>query len=312
MMSKLFNGLFDEDTDTASSQPEKTEIISIFRNNSEEEQAAPSQTLEDVKNSDSDENISEKVDKAKKAATEETSISTNESEETLLAPQTETEEAVKEETVQEDTPKPKKTKSVSKPGRSRKTAEKKDEDVKKEDEDVIEEDNVVVYNAKYSPGSVDFDIIQNKLIPSPKDDKWDEVKADIEKDLEKLHIDTNIQIGALKILLTTLPNIYARVRPLKAEYDCLLDSLTNKVTGLIIRQQNINSGGLGQLTARKKKAFASPENFKLEGTRSTINLYDYEIVIRYRREWLQSVMDQLENKKSCMIGLLSIMKVENN
>lgn len=153
-------------------------------------------------------------------------------------------------------------------------------------------------DVKLNLESVNFKNITEKFVPSVSEDgdEWETIKAEIQKDLTKLDLGENeLEPGAIRVKIKELIALYNKVKDLEAEYIPLLDT----VQDIINRMKVTNSVGANP-ESRKKNGLESCETFKIQGLRGTINLYDYEVIIRYRKEYLASALDRIKNAKDCL------------
>ena len=171
-------------------------------------------------------------------------------------------------------------------------------------EDNTEEKEPEYHQLKFN-AQTDMDDFTNKIMPKPDNERWENFKKEIEDDLDKIKFDEKINEGTIRIILPVLNNLYSRVRPLKGELDALLDEVRAKIT----RQKALNSSG-SNAEERARNAFAACENFKIKGQKTPVNLFDGESIINVNRNWVLSVLDRIEFKRSCIVSYLSIMKLE--
>lgn len=153
-------------------------------------------------------------------------------------------------------------------------------------------------DVKLNLESVNFKNTTEKFVPSVSEDgdEWETIKAEIQKDLTKLDLgDNELEPGAIRVKIKEIVALYNKVKDLEAEYIPLLDT----VQDIINRMKVTNSVGTNP-ESRKKNGLESCETFKIQGLRGTVNLYDYEIIIRYRKEYLASALDRIRNAKDCL------------
>lgn len=169
-------------------------------------------------------------------------------------------------------------------------------------------DDTKVQQIKTNVSSVDYDSIMEKFIPVLESEKWTQAKDLIQEKFDKIKLEPDINLGSLKFTLSAIAELYPMIRQLRGEYSVILDRLTNKLTGLIPRQQILNSDG-SNVDLRKKKAYEAVEKIKIPGIRGEINFYDVEMITKQRLEWLQCKEDSLNKLHQCTIGYLSIFKL---
>ena len=166
-------------------------------------------------------------------------------------------------------------------------------------------------NAKFNPQKLNYTSVMERISSIAIDDKWDEFQKRINEKFDKIQLDTDINPGSLKFTLSMVASLYPELRMARAEVNSDWDTLTNKLTGLISRQQIMNLNGTSA-DMRKKKSYEACENYKIDGIRGTINLYDLEATLRKRKEWIQAKEDSLNKIHSCAIGYLTIFKLMEN
>lgn len=166
-------------------------------------------------------------------------------------------------------------------------------------------------NAKFNPQKLNYTSVMERISSIAVDDKWDEFQKRINEKFDKIQLDTDINLGSLKFTLSMVASLYPELRMARAEVNSDWDTLTNKLTGLIPRQQIMNLNGTSA-DMRKKKSYEACENYKIDGIRGTINLYDLEATLRKRKEWIQAKEDSLNKIHSCAIGYLTIFKLMEN
>ena len=169
-------------------------------------------------------------------------------------------------------------------------------------------DDTKVQQIKTNISSVDYDSVMEKFIPVLESEKWTQAKDLIQEKFDKIKLEPDINLGSLKFTLSAIAELYPMIRQLRGEYSVILDRLTNKLTGLIPRQQILNSDG-SNVDLRKKKAYEAVEKIKIPGIRGEINFYDVEMITKQRLEWLQCKEDSLNKLHQCTIGYLSIFKL---
>ena len=169
-------------------------------------------------------------------------------------------------------------------------------------------DDTKVQQIKTNVSSVDYDSVMEKFIPVLESEKWTQAKDLIQEKFDKIKLEPDINLGSLKFTLSAIAELYPMIRQLRGEYSVILDRLTNKLTGLIPRQQILNSDG-SNVDLRKKKAYEAVEKIKIPGIRGEINFYDVEMITKQRLEWLQCKEDSLNKLHQCTIGYLSIFKL---
>lgn len=325
-LDKLFSNFFGS-TDSIPSQEPKSEAVEEKETKTEKPQTVfELPIVEEDKKEEVVENVSEETimeDKNEEISEVVTEI-VSESEEEIKTEESDQENEI---TIEEVTPKKRKRRTKKEMEEARAAEEKAkeqesevktEEPVKdKENQEEKQENEAVVFessntkpvnykHAKFNPDKLDMKMVVNKFLPDVNGDGWLETKAEIEDMVNKIKFTSEITSGAMRVIIPQIADVYSYIRPKKAEYEACLESLEN----LISRQKSANSVG-SSVDERKKNGFESCEQFKLDGVRTPINLYDMEIIFRTRLNFIQGQLDILEMKKTCMINYISILKMEN-
>lgn len=218
-------------------------------------------------------------------------------------------EVIEEESKPEPETEPEKTKRRKRRTKEEIEAEKAAQ-TSNDSSDAVEDkkDDTKVQQIKTNVSSVDYDSVMEKFIPVLESEKWTQAKDLIQEKFDKIKLEPDINLGSLKFTLSAIAELYPMIRQLRGEYSVILDRLTNKLTGLIPRQQILNSDG-SNVDLRKKKAYEAVEKIKIPGIRGEINFYDVEMITKQRLEWLQCKEDSLNKLHQCTIGYLSIFKL---
>lgn len=161
-------------------------------------------------------------------------------------------------------------------------------------------------NIKYSPEKVNFKDIKTFFIPGVEDPEWKEMHDDIESQLSRINLTSDMNAGTIRVLIPVLYNLFCLVRSAKTDYDALYSAICDKVMGIIPRQTMANSDGKNTAEQKKRGSLAC-ENFKLETKKGTINLYDWAMVISYRREYLKSVLEKIEMAKGFLLSYQTLI-----
>lgn len=324
-LDKLFSNFFGS-TDSVPSQEPKSETVEEKETKTEKPQTVfELPIIEEDKKEEVVENVSEETiteEKAEEVSEVVTEV-ISESEEEIKTEESDQENEI---TTEEVAPKKRKrrTKKEMEEARAAEEKAKEQESEVKTEEPVEDKENqeekqesIVVFessntkpvnykHAKFNPDKLDMKMVVNKFLPDVNGDGWLETKAEIEDMVNKIKFTSEITSGAMRVIIPQIADVYSYIRPKKAEYEACLESLEN----LISRQKSANSVG-SSVDERKKNGFESCEQFKLDGVRTPINLYDMEIIFRTRLNFIQGQLDILEMKKTCMINYISILKMEN-
>ena len=324
-LDKLFSNFFGS-TDSVPSQEPKSEAVEEEKEIKTEKPQTVFELpiIEEDKKEEVIENVSEETvteEKNEEISEVETEI-VSESEEEIKTEESDQENEI---TTEEVTPKKRKrrtkkeieeARAAEEKAKEQESEAKTEESVKDKENQEEKQENVVFESsntrpvnykhAKFNPDKLDMKMVVNKFLPDVNGDGWLETKAEIEDMVNKIKFTSEITSGAMRVIIPQIADVYSYIRPKKAEYEACLESLEN----LISRQKSANSVG-SSVDERKKNGFESCEQFKLDGVRTPINLYDMEIIFRTRLNFIQGQLDILEMKKTCMINYISILKMEN-
>ena len=324
-LDKLFSNFFGS-TDSVPSQEPKSETVEEKETKTEKPQTVfELPIIEEDKKEEVVENVSEETitEEKNEEISEVVTEVISESEEEIKTEESDQENKI---TTEEVAPKKRKRRTKKEMEEARAAEEKaKEQESEVKIEEPVEDkenqeekqENVVVFessntkpvnykHAKFNPDKLDMKMVVNKFLPDVNGDGWLETKAEIEDMVNKIKFTSEITSGAMRVIIPQIADVYSYIRPKKAEYEACLESLEN----LISRQKSANSVG-SSVDERKKNGFESCEQFKLDGVRTPINLYDMEIIFRTRLNFIQGQLDILEMKKTCMINYISILKMEN-
>ena len=324
-LDKLFSNFFGS-TDSVPSQEPKSEAVEEKETKTEKPQTVfELPIIEEDKKEEVVENVSEETitEEKNEEISEVVTEVISESEEEIKTEESDQENKI---TTEEVAPKKRKRRTKKEMEEARAAEEKAkeqesevkiEESVEDKENQEEKQENVVVFessntkpvnykHAKFNPDKLDMKMIVNKFLPDVNGDGWLETKAEIEDMVNKIKFTSEITSGAMRVIIPQIADVYSYIRPKKAEYEACLESLEN----LISRQKSANSVG-SSVDERKKNGFESCEQFKLDGVRTPINLYDMEIIFRTRLNFIQGQLDILEMKKTCMINYISILKMEN-
>lgn len=196
------------------------------------------------------------------------------------------------ESTEEEKPQKTKTRKTKTPKASKKEAEYED---------------LEFTNIKTDIPNVDIDKVIKKFFTFSDDDEWNNYCNEINDEIDKIRLDSDINLGTLKILLPITSNVYSRVRPLRGQLEAFLKTFEN----FISRQQALNAIGANP-EARKKRGYESCENFSFGNLKGEDNLYDVEIIFRHRYETVKAWLDVLENKRNTMVSLINVFSKKGN
>ncbi len=145
------------------------------------------------------------------------------------------------------------------------------------------------------------------------EDEWIKFYEDVIKVNADIKITTDINTSSLIGAVCQLSNLRDRIWQPMNYYKNELDSISSKEPeGFLERAKRMTvDPNATNDTLRKKAATYACMNYKLKSG-DIINLYDYLDKVRERYNFLRSVMDNIEFKKSCLMLAASALKVESS
>lgn len=197
-------------------------------------------------------------------------------------------------------------KSRRKSTKTAKSEEKASEAIPSSTPEASTESEPEIINVKFNPQKVNFKDIKTFFIPGVEDPEWKEMYDDIESQLQRIKLNSDMNAGTIRVLIPVLYDLFCFVRSAKTDYDALYTSICDKVVGIIPRQTAANSDGKNAAEQKKHGSMAC-ETFKLETKKGTINLYDWAMVISYRREYLKSVLEKIEMAKGFLLSYQTLI-----
>lgn len=205
-------------------------------------------------------------------------------------------ESSEEEKKEENKPKKEKKAKASK----RKTAKKKNVDT---DEDMSFVD-IPVTSASF------HDAIQS-ITSSFMDEDWEEFKAEVEKELSEITIDSDMNPGTLKVVISELSILRDKVWFPYQESKTLYEQLSSKEPeGLIERVKRINLGNGNNDMERRRAGVWACMNYETDT--GTVNLYEVLDEVRKRYNFLRSVIESIQYKTDVLITLNGALKLEKD
>lgn len=206
----------------------------------------------------------------------------------------------KEETpASEDNPEKKKR------GRKSKQAEEKEKPA------AAESSSVVFENAGFAPTTIKLNKVKETFAVNLEDEEWKNKKEELEKRTENIRIESDINLGSVRILLAQCTNLYSDLKREQRSNKTLYNVLSDKTIGLIQRQQQINANGKNN-EDRKKNSVLSCEQFKMkDNDNKEYNLYDLAMIMQDRIDTINDLLDDVKQKKETLISYLAVLKLEN-
>ena len=170
----------------------------------------------------------------------------------------------------------------------------------------VKEEVIKQTNVKTPSKDFKFEEVIAKFVPVVEDPKWDEQVKYIEDQMNKIHFDSDINAGTIRVMLPLISNLYIYIKRIKPEYETLCEQLISDSIGLIPRQKLANSNG-SNVEERKKNGAKACENFKVETMKGTLNLYEYYGIALSRLNYLKAKIECLDFSKSSLIGFLTVI-----
>lgn len=197
--------------------------------------------------------------------------------------------------------------SVKGKGNSRKSAAAKNKPEVKED---MTEEKSSVITAMPTTGMTYLEAMES--ISSPfVDAEWEAYKEDVQNDLDSIEIDDDMNPATLKSAISKLSKLRNKVwnnyQGMKSQYESLS---TKEPEGLIERVKKINLAGNNDLE-RKKAGVEACMNYVDKSGRN-INLYEILDETRSRYNFLKTVMDSIEYKRSVLVTMNGALKIEQS
>lgn len=285
----------NKETIAAKEEKPKITIKPISQNNKEE-----TEQTKEVVEKETKEKMEQKEEGLKQEATDKKQD--REKEEVKEEPKEEAKEEVsknkssEEEKKEENKPKKEKKAKASK----RKTAKKKNADT---DEDMNFVDIPVTSTSFH-------DAIQS-ITSSFMDEDWEEFKAEVEKELSEITIDSDMNPGTLKVVISELSILRDKVWFPYQESKTLYEQLSSKEPeGLIERVKRINLGNGNNDMERRRAGVWACMNYETDT--GTVNLYEVLDEVRKRYNFLRSVIESIQYKTDILITLNGALKLEKD
>ena len=143
-----------------------------------------------------------------------------------------------------------------------------------------------------------------------EDPSYDEFMEHMNEAMLHTVFDERADAGVIKSILSNLSRCYDNATRKYAEVSTKLETISNKSYGLIMRQVAANSVGSNE-AERKRAGLHAPEAYKAAGGK-TVNLYAIEAGLRKQVTELQTIIRQIEFRKSAIIAYLTAEKMDFN
>lgn len=226
----------------------------------------------------------------------------------------EVEEPKAEEKTEEEKPKKKTRKRATR--KTKKTAAAEEE---KFDEEEAENDESAEVK-QYSMDEVmnllstnkNFDEASDILMSSLDDDDWIELRDKLAKRIQDVHIDADLNPGAVKFFIDELDALYTEVKLYLIKTTASLDRITNKQTGVasIISAKTL-AGIKGRPSPAQKEDAVNTALSDVVVGGTHLNLLALLATGQARKTVLSGFMDIIKSKKDTLITASSMLKIEN-
>ena len=246
------------------------------------------------------ESVSAETEKNEEPKTAESSEETKQVEETKPIEETKVDlvEAVKEVDVEVEKAEEVKAEEPQKKKRGRKKS-KAPVAVSNFDEE-LDDIHVIEYEKA-------IELIASKIV----DPKWESLKQDICEKLNAIMITSDMNEARLKECVAQLNEIYQMVwfeyQGVKSRYERLA---SKEPEGLIKITKKLNSGDGTNAESRERAGIAACMNYRDPESGNVINLYDLFNIVSEHYIFLDSVIKNIEFKKSILVTMNGALKIE--
>ena len=201
--------------------------------------------------------------------------------------------------------------AVETPPEKKKRGRRAKQTEEKEEPAAAETSSVGFENVGFAPTTIKINKIKETFAVNFQDDEWKNKKEELEKRAENIRIESDINLGSVRILLAQCTNLYSDLKREQRSNKTLYNVLCDKTIGLIQRQQQINANGKNN-EDRKKNSVLSCEQFKMKDKDNVeYNLYDMAMVMQDRIDTINDLLDDVKQKKETLISYLAVLKLEN-
>lgn len=272
------------------------------------EEKKPEPVAEEVKPEPAPVIEEEPTEKEEKETVEKEAIPSEEKKE-------EVEEPKAEEKTEEEKPKKKTRKRAT-----RKTKKAMAAEEEKTDEEEGAENDESAEVKQYSMDEVmnllstnkNFDEASDILMSSLDDDDWIELRDKLAKRIQDVHIDADLNPGAIKFFIDELDALYTEVKLYLIKTTASLDRITNKQTGVasIISAKTL-AGIKGRPSPAQKEDAVNTALSDVVVGGTHLNLLALLATGQARKTVLSGFMDIIKSKKDTLITASSMLKIEN-
>ena len=187
--------------------------------------------------------------------------------------------------------------------------EEKEEPKKKRTRKTVEKPAEINASMKMTGATKLMDAVA-LVIPEYEDPTYAEFMEHMNEALLHTVFDERADAGVIKVILSNLARCYDNATRKYAEVSAKLEAVANKNYGLIVRQTAANSIGSNE-AERKRNGLHAPEIYKGSANK-TVNLFAVEAGLRKEALELQTIIKQIEFKKSAIIAYLTASKQDTD
>ena len=200
---------------------------------------------------------------------------------------------------------------VETPPEKKKRGRRAKQTEEKEEPAAAETSSVGFENVGFAPTTIKLNQVKETFAVNLEDEEWKNKKEELEKRTENIRIESDINLGSVRILLAQCTNLYSDLKREQRSNKTLYNVLCDKTIGLIQRQQQINANGKNN-EDRKKNSVLSCEQFKMkDNDNKEYNLYDMAMIMQDRIDTINDLLDDVKQKKETLISYLAVLKLEN-
>lgn len=253
-----------------------------------------------------------KEEEVKEAVSDVVEVTEEVATEEAIVEKTIKEEKSVEESVEEKIPEVKEeTTSVEAPAEKKKRGRKTKSQEEKEESAAEESSSNSFINVKFAPSSIKLNDLKKTFAVNFEDEAWEKKKEELEKRVDNIRIEPDINLGSVRILLAQCTNLYSDLKSQQRSNKTFYTALCDKNLGILERQKQVNAFGKNT-EDRKKNSILSCEQFKLKDSdNKEYNIYDMAMVIQDRVDAINDMLDDVKQKKETLISYLAVLKMEN-
>lgn len=158
---------------------------------------------------------------------------------------------------------------------------------------------------------VDINRIEDYMCPVvlPSVDTWEEEKEEVREVVDSIEIDPDMNSATAKVVLSDLASAYSTLTSRLTHYKTQYENLTGK-DGIIECVKAIYGQGKNS-EERKFAATQACMNYTKPGEEESVNLFEFEYMIRERYYFYEGVVKELEFKRQLLITFNGMLNIES-